>query len=105
MSNLFALDKVKGTLTLLNVLSYEQRPIERLELLTEMNKRNIGRSASYKSITALVGLGLIVEKQRVSSGKRVIMTHPTERGFKVAEKLEEIIEILDEVENVSGSPS
>ncbi len=105
MSNLFSLDKVKGTLTLLNILSFDQRPFQRLELLDEMNKRNIGRSATYKAITALVELGLIVEKQGITSGKRVIWTYPTERGFKVAEKIEEIIKIIDEMENVSGSPT
>ena len=67
-----------------------------------MRKRNIGRSATYKVINALAELGLIVVKQSVRDGKRVVWTHPTERGFRVAEKIEEIIKIMDEKENVPG---
>ena len=68
-----------------------------------MNKRNIGRSAAYNSINALVELGLIVETHSVRKEKRVVWTYPTERGFKVAEKIEEIIKIMEERENVPGS--
>lgn len=100
MSNLYSLDTVKGTLTLLQVLGFDRRPIERLELLTEMRKKNIGRAAVYRSINTLVELGLIVVKQSVSDGKRVVCTYPSERGFRVIEKIEEIIKIMDEKENV-----
>ena len=82
MSNLSSLDTVKGTLTLLNILGYAHRPFERLELLAEMNKKNIGRSAAYKSISTLVELGLIVESQSVKEGKRVVRTYPNRKGIQ-----------------------
>ena len=89
------MDEVKGTLRLLYVLYYDPRPITRLELLEEMKKINVGRTAAYKAIETLRSLGLITENQEVYSGKRVIVTYISEKGIAVGEKLDEIKRMLE----------
>jgi len=95
MSNIYRLDEGKGTIRLLLTLYNEYRPISRLELLDELRKVNLGRTAAYKAIETLKALNLIEEGKSVHEGKRVITTSISEKGIEVAEKLDEIITMLD----------
>jgi DNA-binding MarR family transcriptional regulator len=95
MSNIYKLDEVKGTIRLLLTLYNVYRPMTRLELLDELRKVNIGRTAAYRAIETLKAQGLIDVAQRVYEGKRVIVTSITKKGIEIAEKLDEVKTMLD----------
>jgi DNA-binding MarR family transcriptional regulator len=95
MSNLYRLDEVKGTIRLLHTLYDIYRPMTRLELLDELRKVNIGRTAAYRAIETLKDLGLIESDQKNYEGKRVIVTSITMKGIEIAVKLDEIKNMLD----------
>jgi len=69
--------------------------MNRLELLDELRKVNVGRTAAYNAIETLKTLSLIEEGQRISEGKRVIITYISKKGIEIAKKLREITTILD----------
>jgi predicted transcriptional regulator len=96
MLKLNVLDDVRGTMKMLSLLHYDYRPFTRVELLDEMNRQKIGRTAAYKAIKALVDVGLLNESQGVIEGKRVLNTYITQRGFLIAEKIIELEKILEE---------
>jgi len=96
MLKLGVLDDVRGTMKMLHLLHWDQRPFTRVELLNEMNKREIGRTAAYKAIKALVDIGLLKETRGIDGGKRILNTYPTQKGFLIAEKIAEMEELLEE---------
>jgi Fe2+ or Zn2+ uptake regulation protein len=81
---------------MLSLLLYDYRPFTRVDLLNEMDEQEIGRTAAYRAINALVDVGLLKESRGVNSGKRVLNTYLTEKGLLIAEKIAELEKILEE---------
>ena len=91
-------DEYKGSIKMLLLLRENPFGIARLEFLKSLKKQGVGGTAAYKSIEALKSHELILEKkmQLARSGKRVVITELTKKGAKIAQKLQEIMNMLDE---------
>ena len=94
MSALSRLDKEKGTLRILNVLGSENTRLSRGLQILLMKHEGVGRTAFYSSLDCLKELGLLEDYQDKHKKKKLTFSMLTSKGRDIAEKVEEIAELL-----------
>ena len=94
MSALSRLDKEKGTLRILNRLNSPKAHISRGLLIMLMEHEGVGRTAFYRSLNCLKELGLLDDYQEKHNKTKLTYARLTSKGIAIAEKIEEIAEIL-----------
>ena len=90
-------DEFKGSIKMLLLLIDNPFGITRLEFLKFLKEQGVGGTAAYKAIEALKSYELIsVYNMQARTGKQVLITELTKKGAKIAQKLQEIMKILEE---------
>ncbi len=93
------IDETKGALKYILVLSDpETEHLERLQLIEKMKENNISRDKFYKITTALNHLDIVAEETTQRNGRiKKVHTTLTPKGRKIAEHLNQIKTILEEI--------
>lgn len=94
MSALSRLDKERGTLRILKVLSFQKTRLSRGLLILLMEHEGVGRTAFYRSLNCLKELGLLEDYQEKHKKTKLTFSMLTSKGRAIAEKIEEIAETL-----------
>ena len=94
MSALSRLDEQKGTLRILKVLFFRTAPLSRGGLIKLMKQEGVGKTAFYRSLNCLKELGLLEDYQDKHKKKNLTFSMLTSKGRAIAEKVEEIAELL-----------
>ena len=88
-------DKDKATLRIFTTIYESRSPLTRLDLISQLEEDDVGRSAFYTSFKTLKELDLVTSFDMKLDGKRHIMTTLTDKGAEIAKKLVEIKNILE----------
>ena len=94
MSALSRLDKERGTLRILKVLSFQKTRLSRGLQILLMEHEGVGRTAFYRSLNCLKELGLLEDYQEKHKKTKLTFSRLTSKGRAIAEKIEEIAETL-----------
>ena len=94
MSALSRLDKESGTLRILKVLSFQKTRLSRGLQILLLKHEGVGRTAFYSSLNCLKELGLLEDYREKHKKTKLTFSMLTSKGRAIAEKIEEIAEIL-----------
>ena len=96
VSRFALIDQERGALRLLVTLEKYAQGQVRQQLIDELRDQGVGRTSMYSSLDACRELGLVVDVKMRKGSNYCTVSMLTSEGFKLAGKLFEIKEMLDE---------
>jgi len=100
MTDFSRLDEDTATLRILLNLSHIMGSTSRSQLIRELAKEGVGRSALFSSLKTLRDLGLIVDEKILRGNRKAVGTRLTSKGLEIAEIINQLVNVLEKSSNV-----